>query len=85
MCIINNDQEKYHFLNICNLYRYARFLEAQLQILLLGKIMGIAQKNNAQVYKLKQNGLSPTNGRICISGWSSAAVYHYYVPSQEWI
>ena len=31
MNIISTDQEKYHFLNMCNLCRYAQFLQAQTQ------------------------------------------------------
>ena len=31
MRILNSDQGKYHYLNMCNLCRYARFLQAQLQ------------------------------------------------------
>ena len=30
MFIIISDQEQYHFLNMCNLCRYAQFLQAQL-------------------------------------------------------
>ena len=32
MQIISTDQEKYHFLNMCNLCRYARFSQAQSHI-----------------------------------------------------
>ena len=35
MFIIKNDQEKYHFLNVCNLCRYAWFSQAQSQIALV--------------------------------------------------
>ena len=33
--IVNTNQEKYHFRNMCNLYRYAQFSQAQSQLLLL--------------------------------------------------
>ena len=33
--IINSDQEKYYFLNMCNLCRYAQFSQAQSHIMLL--------------------------------------------------
>ena len=42
MFVINSDQEKYHLLNMCNLCRYAQFLQAQSYItIIIGASMNL--------------------------------------------
>ena len=42
MFIINSDQEKYNFLNMCKLCRYVQFLQAQSQIRVIIPLLNVA-------------------------------------------
>ena len=84
MNIINSDQEKYHFLNMCDVCRYAQFLQAQSQIE-NNKIISIKRiklsimkryKRNDRI--LQHNSHKPTEDTSCYNFIQQTRYAHRY-------